>query len=60
VCKQRSEDCISDVYNGVEQLQLTGDLVESKGTGVAGDLVDSKEHWDRPVTWLIPRSTRMN
>jgi hypothetical protein len=24
---------------------------------VPGDLIDSKEHWDRPVTWLIPRST---
>jgi hypothetical protein len=28
-----------------------------RSTGVAGDLVDSKEHWDRPVTWLNPRST---
>jgi hypothetical protein len=33
VCKQRSKHCISDVCNGVEQLQLTGGLVESK------------EHW---------------
>jgi hypothetical protein len=24
---------------------------------VAGGLVDSKEHWGRPVAWLIPRST---
>jgi hypothetical protein len=28
-----------------------------KSTRVAGDLVDSKEHWDRPMTWLNPRST---
>jgi hypothetical protein len=27
-----------------------------RSTGVAGDLVDSKEHWDRPVTWLIQRA----
>jgi hypothetical protein len=30
VYKHRSEDCISNVCNGVEQLQLTSDLVESK------------------------------
>jgi hypothetical protein len=28
-----------------------------RSTVVAGDLVDSKEHWGRPVTWLNPRST---
>jgi hypothetical protein len=28
-----------------------------RSTGVAGGLVDSKEHWGRPVAWLIPRST---
>jgi hypothetical protein len=62
----------------------TGGLDESKGalgwrvawmnprsTRVAGDLVDSKEHWGGrwlgwiqgalgwPVTWLIPKSTKM-
>jgi hypothetical protein len=62
VCKQRSEDYISDVCNGVEQLQLIDDLVDSKehwgslmiwsnprNTRVAGDLVDSKEHWESGV-----------
>jgi hypothetical protein len=26
---------------------------------MAGDLVDSKEHWGRLVAWLSPRSTRV-
>jgi hypothetical protein len=26
---------------------------------VAGDLVDSKEQWGRPMAWLSPRSTRV-
>jgi hypothetical protein len=26
---------------------------------VADNLVDYKEHWYRPVTWLNPRSTRV-
>jgi hypothetical protein len=30
-----------------------------RSTRVAGDLVDSKEHWGRPVTWLNPRFTRV-
>jgi hypothetical protein len=30
-----------------------------RSTGVAGDLVDSKEHWDVPVAWLNPRNTRV-
>jgi hypothetical protein len=28
-----------------------------RSTGVAGDLVEFKEHWGRLVTWLNPRST---
>jgi hypothetical protein len=31
-----------------------------RSTGVAGGLVDFKEHWGGPVAWLNPRSTRVN
>jgi hypothetical protein len=30
-----------------------------RSTGVAGGLVDFKEHWGVLVAWLNPRSTRM-
>jgi hypothetical protein len=30
-----------------------------RSTGMAGGLVDSKEHWDEPVAWLNPRNTRV-
>jgi hypothetical protein len=30
-----------------------------RSTGVAGGLVDFKEHWGGPVAWLNPRSTRV-
>jgi hypothetical protein len=40
---------------------VAGDLVESKeALGWTGGLVETKEHWGGPVTWLIPRSTGMD
>jgi hypothetical protein len=34
--------------------------IVQRSTGVASDLVDSKEHWGRPVTWMNPRSIGVN
>jgi hypothetical protein len=36
--------------------RVAGDLVESKEHWVASGLVDSKECWGEPVAWLNPRS----
>jgi hypothetical protein len=53
VCKQRNEDCIANMCNGVEQLGYTGGLDKSKGAlGWTGGLVESKEHWGGLVAWL--------